>query len=135
MYINLHSLLPLQYDGVTILGRSEHAQSMMDQGRLANDCKRAGGVSIQPNQGMGVSISFHLEGEVLNSYHKTLSSHVLIRLYHSNNRLAPLLRTLISQASMYAQKILTLTWETGTGRFGTRVIKSVTELLIQFTPL
>ena len=65
MYINLHPLLHLQYDGVTIIGRSAHAQSMMDEGRLADNCGRAGGVSIQPNQGMRVSISFNLEVEVV----------------------------------------------------------------------
>ena len=60
------------YDGVTIIGRSEHTQSLIDQGRLADNCRRAGGISIQPNEGMGVCISINIEGEVLmlNSFHR-----------------------------------------------------------------
>lgn len=65
------------YDGVEVIGRSEHAQSLIDQGRLSDNCERAGGISVQPNDGMGVSISFHLKEEVLNSYHRTLPSHNL----------------------------------------------------------
>jgi len=48
------------YDGVEVIGRSEHAQSMIDQGRLNDGCGKAGGISLQPNEGMWVSISFHL---------------------------------------------------------------------------
>ena len=45
------------YDGVEIIGRSEHVQSMIDQGRLAASCSQAGGISIQPNEGLGVSVA------------------------------------------------------------------------------
>ena len=40
------------YDGVEVIGRSEHVQSMIDQGRLSNSCGQAGGISIQPNEGL-----------------------------------------------------------------------------------
>lgn len=45
------------YDRVEIIGRSEHVQSMIDQGRLTASCDQAGGISIQPNEGIGVSIA------------------------------------------------------------------------------
>lgn len=45
------------YDGVEIIGRSEHAQSLFDQGRLTRGCEKAGGISLQPNEGLGVSHS------------------------------------------------------------------------------
>ena len=44
------------YDDVEVIGRSQHAQSLMDEGRLNEGCGRAGGISIQPNEGMGVSL-------------------------------------------------------------------------------
>lgn len=43
------------YDGVEVIGRSEHVKSLIDQGRISlgnPNCDRAGGISIQPNEGM-----------------------------------------------------------------------------------
>ena len=35
------------YDGVEVIGRSKHAQSLIDEGRLGSTCSQAGGISIQ----------------------------------------------------------------------------------------
>ena len=40
------------YDGVEVIGRSQHMQFLIDQGRIADNCK-VGGLSLQPNEGMG----------------------------------------------------------------------------------
>eukprot|EP00984_Skeletonema_dohrnii_P032163 scaffold25708_cov83-Skeletonema_dohrnii-CCMP3373.AAC.1 len=41
------------YDGVQVIGRSEHVQSLIDEGRIEmQSCDSAGGMSVQPNQGM-----------------------------------------------------------------------------------
>ena len=41
------------YDSVEVIGRSEHVQSLIDSGRLSASCGQAGGISIQPNEGLG----------------------------------------------------------------------------------
>lgn len=42
------------YDGVEVIGRSQHVQSLIDEGRIsAGECQFSGGVSIQPNEGLG----------------------------------------------------------------------------------
>ena len=104
------------YDGVEIIGRSAHAQSLIDQGRLSDGCGKAGGISLQPNEGMGVSISFYLEAEVLIS-DRTLSSHMFLFVNQSNS-MALLSRTPSSLDLMYAQEAKTLP-------SGMRMIKSV----------
>ncbi len=40
------------YDGVDVIGRSQHMQFLIDQGRIAYHWK-TGGLSLQPNEGMG----------------------------------------------------------------------------------
>jgi hypothetical protein len=40
------------YDGVEVIGRSQHVQALINEGRLSDDC-RVGGISVQPNEGMG----------------------------------------------------------------------------------
>ena len=39
------------YDGVEVIGRSQHMQFLIDEGRISNSCK-TGGISLQPNEGM-----------------------------------------------------------------------------------
>jgi len=44
------------YDGVEIIGRSQHVQDLIDQGRISISdpvCGKSGGISLQPNEGMG----------------------------------------------------------------------------------
>ena len=40
------------YDGVEVIGRSQHMQFLIDEGRISSNCK-TGGISLQPNEGMG----------------------------------------------------------------------------------
>jgi len=40
------------YDGTEVIGRSEHMQFLIDEGRIGTHCN-AGGLSLQPNEGMG----------------------------------------------------------------------------------
>ena len=49
------------YDGVEVIGRSAHAQSLIDQGRLSDGCGKAGGISLQPNGGKYLFLSLEVE--------------------------------------------------------------------------
>jgi hypothetical protein len=40
------------YDGVEVIGRSQHMQFLIDEGRISSNCN-TGGISLQPNEGMG----------------------------------------------------------------------------------
>ena len=73
------------YDGVQVIGRSKHVQSLIDDGRiLISTCAKTGGISLQPNQGLTLGTT--IKNSVFTGYNAACTEDSSSALYFENDQ-------------------------------------------------